>query len=316
MDRDPLKLLRDCANTLALTVGELMSISRTAPRRYFVWEIDKRSGTGKRTVCHPARELKSIQYYFLQEVLADLPIHPAATAYVSESSITKNAKKHATSRVIMKLDFADFFNSLKCANWRKFAKNQFSDWSDLEMQFSCNILFWGGGGNSPKCLAIGAPTSPLLSNALMYEVDVKLAEYAEQFGLNYSRYADDITFSSKEWLDYDKVLDVVQGTLASATYTSVRLNERKTILVSNNSARRVTGLMITPDNKISLGRSRKRLISSMVHHASCKTLAVDDWPKLAGLLSFAADAEPDFVERLKVKYTKEVLDSIIRPGKN
>lgn len=315
MPRHPQKLIRDCANDLALTAGELMSIAKTAPKRYYVWELAKRSGNGTRTVCHPARELKAVQYYFLNQVLADLPIHPSATAYVAGSSIRKNARVHVRSRVIMKLDFADFFNSLKVANWKRYATQHFPDWSEDELDFSCRILFWGAGTYSPKCLAIGAPTSPLLSNALMYEVDVKLAAYADEANLRYTRYADDISFSSREFLDYDVTLATVKRALFQARNTSVRVNDDKTILVSNKSARRVTGLVITPDNRISLGRDRKRLISAMVHRAYRRSLAPADWPKLAGLLAFATDAEPAFVEKLRAKYPPDLLEWILRYGK-
>ena len=314
MLRHPQKLIRDCANDLALTVGELMSIAKTAPKRYYVWELAKRSGNGTRTVCHPARELKTVQHYFLNEVLTELPVHPSAAAYVPGSSIRKNAGVHVRSRVIMKLDFADFFNSLKVVNWRRYANQHFPYWSEDELDFSCRILFWGAGTYNPKCLAIGAPTSPLLSNALMYDVDVTLTAYADETNLRYTRYADDITFSSGGFLDYDLTLTAVRRALLRAQNTSVRLNDDKTVLVSKKSARRVTGLIITPDNRVSLGRDRKRLIGAMVHHAFRKSLAPADWPKLAGLLAFAADAEPVFIERLRAKYTPDLLERIMRYG--
>lgn len=314
MSRHPLKLIRDCAEYLGLTVGEMMSIAKTAPKRYYIWEIAKRSGNGTRTICHPARELKAAQYYFLNEVLTNLPVHPGATAYVLGSSITKNAKVHVSSRVIMKLDFADFFNSLKVANWKRYATDHFSEWSEEELEFSCRILFWGAGTYNPKCLAIGAPTSPLLSNALMYEVDVKLAAYADEAKLRYTRYADDITFSSRQFLNFELTLAAVKETLMAARNTSVLVNDEKTVLVSNKLTRRVTGLVITPESRVSLGRDRKRLISAMVHHAHRKSLAPADWPKLAGLLAFAADAEPAFIERLRTKYSPDLLEWILRYG--
>ncbi|WP_439515434.1 retron St85 family RNA-directed DNA polymerase [Oceanibaculum nanhaiense] len=314
MVNQPWKLIKECADDLALTFGELMSIVRTAPKRYYVWELDKRSGKGKRTVCHPARELKAVQYYFLRKVLVNLPVHPTAMAYVVGRSIKKNAEAHARSRVIMKLDFENFFNNLKVENWRQYSRECFPGWSNEELEFSCRILFWGAGTYDPKCLAIGAPTSPLMSNALMYDVDVKLVQYAENAGLSYTRYADDITFSSREWLNYDATLAAVRDALLTARYTNIQVNNEKTILVSDKSARRVTGLVITPENKISLGRDRKRLISAMVHHAYCGRLASEDQPKLAGLLAFAADVEPTFVERLRAKYPADLLKWILSFG--
>jgi len=159
MAESSIKLMVDCANTLALTVSEVLAIAKTAPKRYYVWEVEKRSGRGTRTLCHPARELKAVQYYFLEKVLRDLPVHPSAMAYVTGKSIKKNAEAHAQSRVVLKLDFADFFNSLRVSNWRRYAAEHFPEWSQQELDFSCQILFWGAGTYNPKCLAIGTHVS-------------------------------------------------------------------------------------------------------------------------------------------------------------
>lgn len=314
MDRIP-NLIRKCANQLGLTSAEVLAIAATAPKRYFVWEIDKRSG-GKRTVCHPARELKPLQHYFLHAVLDGLPIHSSATAYVRGSSIKRNALEHAASRVILKLDFADFFNSLKVSNWRAYASDHFPDWSPEEIEFSSRILFWGVRSYSPKCLAIGAPTSPQLSNALMFDVDEKLHAYAARSGLVYTRYADDITFSAQGEIDKAAAVEVVEHALLHARYTRVQLNQAKTKLVSNGFHRRVTGLVLTPDRKISLGRDRKRLISAMCHHHRHMKLAPADQSKLSGWLAFAQDVEPTFVHMLRRKYGAEMIDWLLRYGTN
>jgi hypothetical protein len=310
MDRIP-HLIRKCAKQLGLTPAEALAIAATAPKRYFVWEIDKRSG-GKRIVCHPARELKPLQHYFLHEVLHELPVHSSATAYVKGSSIKRNAQEHVASRVILKLDFVDFFNSLKVSNWQTYAAVHFSNWSSEEVEFSSRILFWGARSYSPKCLAVGAPTSPHLSNALMFDVDEKLHAYAAHSGLVYTRYADDITFSAQAEIDRAAVIKTVEQTLAQARYTRVRLNEDKTKLVSNGFHRRVTGLVLTPDRKVSLGRDRKRLISAMCHHQLHMKLAPIERPRLAGLLAFAQDIEPSFVQMLRKKYSTEMIDWLLK----
>jgi hypothetical protein len=308
-------LIVDCARYLALTLDEIRSIAATAPRRYYVWQLEKRSG-GKRTVCHPAVELKAIQNYFLRRVLYILPIHANATAYVKGSSIKRNAQAHAGSRVLLKVDFSNFFNSLKVQNWADYASDHFPHWTDEEVAFSSRILFWGEKSYVPVCLAIGAPTSPLISNALMFEVDERLSRYAATSGLIYTRYADDITFSSRGKLDRAKTINEVKKALSAARYSKVRINNKKTALISNRFAKRVTGLIVTPDHKVSLGRDRKRLISAMVHHFTVGRLDVNSLPKLRGLLAFAQDVEPSFVFRLREKYGGDIVAGLLgwNPG--
>lgn len=312
-DSPSLDLIVDCARQCRLTTAELRSIAATAPKRYYVWEIPKRSG-GQRIVCHPARELKVIQEFFLKRVLHVLPVHASATAYVKGSSIKRNAEAHAASRVILKLDFKDFFNRIKVKNWRDYAADQFPSWSKEELDFSSRILFWGAGTYAPKCLAIGAPTSPLLSNAIMFEVDDNLTKYAARSGLVYTRYADDIVFSSKGYLDKDQALREVKRVLSAANYSRMLLNPKKTNLVSRRFARQVTGLTLTPDRQISLGRERKRLISAMVHRLSKGQLNPSEMNRLRGLLAFAQDVEASFVFLLRRKYGVALVDEALRRG--
>lgn len=304
-----------CAKEIGLTTSEIMSISATAPRRYFIWTVPKRSGKGERIICHPARELKAIQKIFQTEILANLPVHPAAMAYVRGGSIKRNAQMHAHSRVILKLDFVDFFHNLTVNNWHSYSFDHFPEWTALERDFAAQILFWAGiRPYKSRCLAIGAPTSPLLSNALMFEVDVKLTEFAAQAGLKYTRYADDITFSTMGHLNADATVNAVKVALAAAKYTNLRLNDEKTNVVSNRFGRRVTGLVITPVGNVSLGRDRKRLISAMVHRASVEKLDAEDRPKLTGLIAFALDVEPMFVGTLKRKYSSNLIDDLLKWG--
>ena len=172
-----------CSRSTGLTKAEVLSIARNAPKRYKVYEIPKRSGQGTRTICHPSRELKALQYFFLREILNTLPVHRSATAYEEGRSIKQNAEAHRLSRVILKVDFDSFFHSIRVANWEKFATDKFPDWSPEEHAFSQRVLFWGRGTASPECLAIGAPTSPRVSNVIMYELDEVLSAYANDADL-------------------------------------------------------------------------------------------------------------------------------------
>jgi RNA-directed DNA polymerase len=102
-------LITRCANSTGLTRSEVISIAQTGPKRYKVYEIDKRSG-GRRTICHPSRELKALQYFFLRGILNDLPVHDCATAYKPGASIRENATRHQSSRVILKTELHGFFH--------------------------------------------------------------------------------------------------------------------------------------------------------------------------------------------------------------
>lgn len=294
-------LVFECAFATGLTETEVLRIARNGPKRYKVYQIPKRTG-GTRTICHPSRELKLLQYVFLNKILAGLPVHQAATAYKIGSSIRQNADVHKDSRVILKLDFEAFFPSIKTRAWNAFVKRNLQQWTREDLNFSKQVLFWGGGKTKPNCLSIGAPTSPLISNAIMYNFDCWMFEYANQNALQYTRYADDITLSSHGFLDKEAVILKVNQFLQEMKQPVLKLNKSKTKLLSKTTSRRVTGLILTNEGKVSLGRERKRTISVMVHKAITNKLSPEDLRKLSGLLSFAHDVERTFIDTLQKKY--------------
>ena len=67
---------------------------------------------------------------------------------------------------------------------------------DADLLDMTKILFWGQGSTRPKCLSIGAPTSPIVSNIIMYDLDTLFVEEATRCQAVYTRYADDITISA------------------------------------------------------------------------------------------------------------------------
>jgi len=300
-------LIRTCALATGLTINEVVRIAGIGPKRYKIYQIPKRSG-GQRTICHPSRELKALQYVFLRDILAQLPVHSAATAYKSGSSIKQNASRHLASRIILKLDFENFFHSIKVADWMAYAKATFPHWTAHDIEFSLFVMFWGAGGYKPVCLSIGAPTSPLVSNALMYQFDGVLSNFAAANGLVYTRYADDITISAEGRLDKDAIMAEIYSALDLIEYPRLKLNTAKTKLASKATSRRVTGLVLANDGSLSLGRERKRLISAMVHRAVRGLAEPDAIAHLRGLLAFANDVEPSFVAMLRKKYGSFVLD--------
>ncbi len=86
-------LLLQMSSDFGMLTGHLQSIVRTAPIRYKVFYIPKRSG-GLREVAQPAREVKAIQRWLIKRLELLLPLHAAATAYRSGASIRNNALQH------------------------------------------------------------------------------------------------------------------------------------------------------------------------------------------------------------------------------
>lgn len=175
-----MSLLSELAVALSIAESDLRLIVATAPKRYKIYEIPKRRG-GTRTIAQPSRELKAIQRHIVDEKLSKMPIHKAAMAYREGVSIADNARRHQNSRILLKVDFSDFFPSIVVRDWRRRLKILRPDNIDLDdLPIYDRVLFWGRGGYRPLCLSIGAPSSPILSNIVMFDVDTFLYARARE----------------------------------------------------------------------------------------------------------------------------------------
>jgi RNA-directed DNA polymerase len=297
------RLINELSEQTGLSRNDVERIVSTAPHRYKTYSVPKRSGKGRRTIAQPSREVKSLQRIVAGRLAAALPVHAAAHGYVKGRGIKTNALAHKDGAFLLKLDFLNFFPSIKphdlVAHIKKYAPEKFDE---EEQEQLGNLLFWIPRGLQHLRLSIGAPTSPLLSNTIMYDVDVVLTELANSLDARYTRYADDLTFSANVPHALDDLINSVRAKCSSTEYPSLRINRAKTVFASKKGRRSVTGLVIENAGSISLGRERKRLIRTMVHRRIHDKLNSVEIARLDGLLAFASDIEPDFVAGLKAKY--------------
>ncbi|MFL9994667.1 retron St85 family RNA-directed DNA polymerase [Paraburkholderia sediminicola] len=297
-------LIRMAAD-LGMLPRQLAKVIKTSPLRYKVFTIPKRDGS-QREVAQPAREVKAIQRWLIQELRPQLPVHDAVAAYEPGMSIRKNAERHLHSRFMLKMDFSNFFPSISAEALRLHLEVYCGDkYSLADRQVIVRACTWLPRRNSALQLCIGAPSSPLLSNSVMYEFDCAISARAQDEGVVYTRYADDITLSSSDRGVLSDYEDFVSETLAALAYPRVKVNRRKTVHASRAGRRVVTGIVLTPDGGISVGRDRKRLARSMFHRRTLGVLTADESAELDGLLAFIDSVEPGFSDRLLVSALKK-----------
>jgi retron-type reverse transcriptase len=307
------RLLEILQEHTGLGERSLQRIAASAPERYKVYTIAKRSG-GRREIAHPATELKVLQRVLVDQVLNKLPVHPAAMAYVQGRSIRSNATAHAVNGPILKYDFENFFPSITERDWRLFCRkhNLFEEAEDLRI--STRLLFRRPKGGQLLRLSIGAPSSPHLSNVLMYEFDRLISERVSQDFVTYTRYADDLAFSAKRTGFLNSVPKALAATLRDIPYPRLKINEEKTVLATTKYHRQITGLVLTLDGRVSIGRERKRKLRAAIHHFAKQKLASSEIIQLWGLLAFARDIEPDFYLRMQLHYGQETIDLLNKVG--
>lgn len=288
----------------------LLRMYHRAPHAYKFYDIPKKNG-GIRRIAQPAREVKKVQRWVVDNILSSVKPSAFSTAYLEGSSIKKNACMHLHNAYIAKFDFKNFFYSIKFSDVKRTLEVKYG-MEEGQSKFIARLCSVSIEGN--LCLSIGAPSSPSLSNIVMYDFDEYLAGRCLSLDIVYTRYADDMTFSSNEKGVCFQIEGLIVDALRNTESPELALNHKKTNFISKKYRRTVTGLTLTNDKKsrISLGRDRKRLIKALVHRSIINKLDKEELEKLQGLLGFAYHNEFSFYNSLCDKYGFGVVSNLMK----
>lgn len=280
---------------------ELIVLIATAPSRYKVHYIEKRNGRGRREIAQPTKEIKFLQRLLAKYELATLPIHDAAIAYRAGLSIADHARPHAHGRYLLKLDFKDFFPSIR---WSSLAHRLTNDtqYTKVELWILGNLLCRKVNTSGVHQLSIGAPSSPHVSNYVLHEFDSNLTDFCSRNGVRYTRYADDLAFSTHIPGLLDTVEQEVRRLLRELNYLGLQLNEEKSVNVSKKRRRMLVGLTLSNDGHTSIGRDAKRQLRLAIHRAAFGRLGPTEVANLRGRLAFTYAIDPTFVDELLARY--------------
>ena len=133
----------------------------------------------------------------------------------------------------------------------------------------------------------------------MYDFDLAMSGQANSDGVTYTRYADDLTFSTDRKNVLKSYPNHVKRLIDEVGGPPFKINTRKTVHTSRAGKRIVTGLVLTPDGQLSVGRDRKRLARAMFHRAVQRQLPDKDISRLEGMRAFIDSVEPGFSNRLR-----------------
>ncbi|WP_063650823.1 retron St85 family RNA-directed DNA polymerase [Aliivibrio fischeri] len=306
-----MKILKDLSEKLDIDVDDIISSYLTAPRKYKEFKIPKKRG-GFRDIAQPSNEIKIFQYGLIDTFLKNFPIHDCATAYMENKSIYDNALPHKDSKYLLKLDFKDFFHSIRPEHL-KFYINKYNEGiSNIEIDIINNFLFWMDKEDNKLKLCIGAPSSPMISNIVMYDFDLELESLCNTNNVIYTRYADDLTLSSNSNSSLMEVEGFLNKIVERTQIPLLELNDSKRVCIGDKKSKRVTGIVITHNNQLSVGRYKRKRIRAMLHLYNCNKLNENDIPRLHGLLSFVKSIEPDYYDLLKLKYNENLLKQLAK----
>lgn len=269
------KSLTDVARLLNFKPSALSYVLYKMPNaeKYRSFDIAKRYG-GTRTICAPEKRLKLLQRRLsdmLQNCLEEINANEKRRDQISHGfkrnkSIVTNAQRHRNRRYVFNVDLHDFFGTINFGRVRGyFIKDRHFSLEPKVATVLAQISCYDGA------LPQGSPCSPVISNLIGHVLDLRLVKLAHKQGCIYSRYADDLTFSTNKpefpsaiavegsshtWIPGPKLLGIVHK-------SGFSMNPRKTRMQYKDSRQDVTGLIV--NRKVNVRTEYRHAVRAMVH---------------------------------------------------
>ena len=314
-------------------------VSGAATTSYNVFSIQKKHG-GKRFICVPNPLLKQVQNWIQESILSRTQPHWRSFAYTPGSSVVACAAEHCYCNWLIKIDIANFFESIsEMSVYSVFRSFGYSPLISFEMTRICTRIpheshAWQqlSTHDSTRYKAIphyrsssigslpqGAPTSPMLANLACNELDEKLFLIAKKGGLVYTRYADDLTFSTAApAFDRRSAGQAVNKIYRALTKFGLSPNKQKTKVVPPGSRKIVLGLLVDREQPRLTKRFRHNLenhargvrkfgLATHVTHRNFDSI----WGfirHIRGLISYANMVDPGFSKKMKSEFSEAFAD--------
>jgi len=288
-------------------------------------EIPKKDGS-PRKITSPSSALKYMQRSIGWKILRRYKSHNAAHGFVPKRGISTNADAHVGAKSLGKIDISKFFDSISekhlknvlfgnknicryCKHYERMLdghcnpslyKNKVE-----KFKYRCEEIkaVWipdycektGYQSLIKRIIEIctnkgfaaqGFPTSPALANIVLRGFDRDISEYCDEYDIAYTRYADDLTFSSKT-LEKDELRKIIQRKVIRQLWAyGFKPNKKKTSFKGKAGRLRVCGVVV--NEKKNVQRSVVHLFRAKVHNATVKFAAKTTKTRIKQLKGFAS----------------------------
>jgi RNA-directed DNA polymerase len=328
--------IRHLANLTGADYKYLRSIVARARDGYTPFTIRKRSG-GKRLIAAPEPQLLAVQRWIARHVLLKRPVHSTSMAYARGASPMACANRHVGARWLVKLDIHDFFESIPERRvYFAFRECGYQPLVAFELARLCTRVHspthptmppeWQSSrrdtpgvissyahpliGHLPQ----GAPTSPMLSNVVSRPLDELLDRLAHRDGLVYTRYSDDVVFSTDRDLGRRQVRTLVKDATRIFAAFGHMVHQKKITVAPPGSRKLVVGLLVD-GSEARLSRAYRSRIETHLHglekfgladHAAARRFT-SIWGMIRhieGLISHTCAVDPKHGASLRVRLTE------------
>ena len=256
----------ELAEYLGIPTSQLTFFAYSNKSFYRSFAIPKRSSNASRRIYAPVKKLKYIQRILAETLSLIYEIPDCVHGFTKTKSTATNAAQHVRKRTVIKIDIADFFPSISSGRIHGLFQSEPFNFPSEVANTLTNLTCHRGS------LPQGAPTSPILSNMICFRMDRAIMKYARQNKLKYTRYADDLTFSSTTkraialiaTFSSDGLVTINPDVVRIIESNGFAINDAKTGAYGKGTRQVVTGVVV--NRKCNFKRDDYRFLRNLLHY--------------------------------------------------
>jgi RNA-directed DNA polymerase len=309
-------------------------VQKTGEHPYRVFRVKKRNVSGNgaaaprryRTICVPEPNLMCLQRWIAQNILNVMSPHYSSYAFAPNGGIIKAAEKHLECKWLLKMDVRHFFESISEKQvYFVFRRFGYGALVSFQLARICTRLSKDGNPTRLEAdgkpisrwpmghLPQGAPSSPMLANFAMHHFDERVTNISKAFGWTYTRYADDLIFSTTGEATRGAGISLSKLVEMALTRVDLYAHRQKTSLVPPGARKVVLGIAVDTD-RLRLTKEYKNNVETHLYaltspsigplaHAEERKFAsiVGMRRHITGLVAHARRVDGPYGERLRVQ---------------
>ena len=280
----PVVSLSVLAAAIGISSNFLASIIKNKEEHYRVFQISKGKGKKKRLIEAPNVSLKIIQSWLSYHLSRSSCLNLSESAFgfiPGVNGIYEAAKKHCESQWILSIDLQDFFHYI---NYDKIVISlQTIGYNEQQSNLIANIA------TLSNRLPQGSPLSPVISNLAFKKTDEHIEKLLIDRGITYTRYADDLVFSGKSYLDIKRLISVISAIIIEDGWVIAK--DKVRFSFSPNRLK-VHGFLVH-EEKPRLTKGYRNKIRAYKHLYEKGIIIDHDLPKIKGHINYA-----DYIDSL------------------
>ena len=247
-------------------------------RAYHVFEIPKKRG-GFRAIQAPDRELKTILRALNLALLLYFEVPAPVHGFSPGRSVVSGARQHVGKNYVFNIDLKDFFPSITARMVTESLRRIGIPFQTARFVADLCTIPGGRSRGLPDVLPQGAPTSPVLSNIVCARLDERISGLASSFGVTYTRYADDLSFSSQYnvYKEGEIFRELLKKIIEEEGFT---MNDAKTHLMKKGARQEVTGVVV--NEKANIPRRWIKNLRAEIHRMRKDGCTKEGWRSVQG----------------------------------